>query len=55
MSYFVYSTDQPRKYKGYSIRPNKKTGRWSVSKGGYVSFEKPTLASVKRVLKRRRR
>lgn len=55
MSYFVYKNDNPRTYKGYTIRPNKKNGKWSVSKDGYQSFEKTTLASVKRVLKRRRR
>jgi hypothetical protein len=55
MSYFVYKSDKPRTYKGYTIRPDKKSGKWSVSKGGYVSFQRGTLASVKRALKRRRR
>ena len=55
MSYFVYKNDKPRTYKGYTIRPDKRDGTWSASKTGYVKFERNTLASVKRVLKKRTR
>ena len=55
MSYFVYKTDKPRKYKGYTIRPDKREGNWSAYASGVQTIYGSTLASIKRVLKRRRR
>jgi hypothetical protein len=55
MSYFMYKDDKPRKYRGFTIRPNKKEGNWSVQVNNVETMYSTSLASIKRGLKRRKK
>lgn len=55
MSYFMYKDDKPRKYRGFTIRPNKKEGHWSVQVNNVETMYSTSLASIKRGLKRRKK
>lgn len=55
MSYFVYANDKPRKYKGYTITPNKRNGTWKATKKGRIPFERTTLTDIVKKIKLRKR